>query len=145
MASNEKKLDEVDATTKLENGSEPTSDLSPDDKNTDLHRGLKARHITLIAIGGAIGTFFASALSRYCPPDTVRYWPDHWHWQDARDRRARLSVDSVLLRRSHRRFCHVRPGRNGRLDASRRRFCRLCHTLLRSRSANGAPSSKSNF
>ena len=25
--------------------------------NTHLHRGLKARHITMIAIGGAIGVF----------------------------------------------------------------------------------------
>jgi amino acid transporter len=29
---------------------------APPAENTELHRGLKARHITMIAIGGAIGT-----------------------------------------------------------------------------------------
>lgn len=47
------------------------------DPQTSLHRGLKARHISMIAIGGAIGTgcmnlpssspFFASAHSKPAP------------------------------------------------------------------------------
>lgn len=35
---------------------EPRSELVEIDDAHDLHRGLKARHITMIAIGGAIGT-----------------------------------------------------------------------------------------
>lgn len=35
---------------------EPSSEHIPIDDAHDLHRGLKARHITMIAIGGAIGT-----------------------------------------------------------------------------------------
>ena len=37
---------------------QPTGDYhsTPEAASTRLHRGLKARHITMIAIGGAIGT-----------------------------------------------------------------------------------------
>lgn len=35
---------------------EPRSEEFMDDDAHNLHRGLKARHITMIAIGGAIGT-----------------------------------------------------------------------------------------
>lgn len=34
---------------------EPVTEL-PNEGEMELHRGLKARHITMIAIGGAIGT-----------------------------------------------------------------------------------------
>lgn len=41
-------------------GKIPRSELTSEDNGAgghhDLHRGLKARHITMIAIGGAIGT-----------------------------------------------------------------------------------------
>lgn len=41
-------------------GKIPRSELTSEDHgaggHNDLHRGLKARHITMIAIGGAIGT-----------------------------------------------------------------------------------------
>ena len=41
-------------------GKIPRSELTSEDNgaggHNDLHRGLKARHITMIAIGGAIGT-----------------------------------------------------------------------------------------
>lgn len=36
--------------------SEPSSEIVEAVDGEDLHRGLKARHITMIAIGGAIGT-----------------------------------------------------------------------------------------
>lgn len=35
---------------------EPRSEMVEVEEDQDLHRGLKARHITMIAIGGAIGT-----------------------------------------------------------------------------------------
>lgn len=35
---------------------EPSSEIVEVEDGHDLHRGLKARHITMIAIGGAIGT-----------------------------------------------------------------------------------------
>lgn len=35
---------------------EPSSEMVEVEGADDLHRGLKARHITMIAIGGAVGT-----------------------------------------------------------------------------------------
>lgn len=56
-------LEESPLPTKIEHGDVQTTETTEvgaqnqqRDKHTSLHRGLKARHITMIAIGGAIGT-----------------------------------------------------------------------------------------
>ena len=47
--------DGYDSSRDIVSGSS-SDDVLPNDNAHNLHRGLKARHISMIAIGGAIGT-----------------------------------------------------------------------------------------
>lgn len=122
-------------------------------KHGSLHRGLKSRHITMIAIGGAIGTGLiigtGSALARAgcvillcfslpsricgrCTPRDQR--PCMMQPADpASYPQTWLHLHLLHRRRPARLGCHVRPRRNGRLAPHVLGLHRLRLTLLRPR------------
>jgi amino acid permease len=51
-----KHMTEVDETQKADRSSVLDEKAGPEEEGQGLHRGLQARHITMIAIGGAIGS-----------------------------------------------------------------------------------------
>jgi amino acid permease len=71
---------EVDETQKVDRSSVLDEKGVQTEEGPGLHRGLQARHITMIAIGGAIGSFSFSGVA---VADIPRYWIDHRNWCDS--------------------------------------------------------------
>jgi len=87
---------------------------------TRLHRGLKARHITMIAIGGAIGEYELEKKKSWqdVGVTTDRYWSDHWNWLSFGASWTRLNLHLVHHRRIPCIPGHVCSRRNGNLAST---------------------------
>lgn len=96
-----------------------------------LQRGLKARHITMIAIGGAIGKsiHLLDHLAASNMPSS-RYWSDHWHWICSGSRRPWFHLHFLHRRRLPGLSRHVCSWRNGRMASYGLRLHWLCCPFL---------------
>jgi len=89
----------------------------PDDPKESLHRGLEARQISMIAIGGyyesiCTVSLLTHSVSRWC----YRNWLDYWHRKCPCQGRTRIYHDCICLRRLSLLDCHDCNRRNGRVD-----------------------------
>ena len=107
------------------------NDQPSDSSTTHLHRGLRARQVTMIALGGALGsglligtgvstTFLTMTVSSTVLTSQVC---------------SRDSWTSVHLHLLHHPWLHrldrpVRPGRDGRMASTRIRLYGLCSSFL---------------
>jgi amino acid permease len=65
---------EVDETRKVDRSSVLDEKAGQAEEGQGLHRGLQARHITMIAIGGAIGAYEACGVA---VANGLRHWSHH--------------------------------------------------------------------
>jgi amino acid permease len=150
---------EVDETQKVDRSSVLDEKVGRVEEGQGLHRGLQARHITMIAIGGAIGAYEAGGVA---VANGLRHWSHRRNGCNSckgRVCRCRqkaevltsLSPGSLLIAylfvgiihiavplsstyefRFYRVHGHVCAWRNGNVVTSWRRFCRIRFSLCRS-------------
>ena len=101
-----------------------------DSQEGTLHRGLKARQISMIAVRHPptqhLSRFpYLWFLARWCS----RHWLDHRLWYCTSPRWPTWYPLGLLICRCRVLPCHGRFGRNGRLPPSQERLRWLCHAL----------------
>lgn len=110
-------------------GSQDRVILDAEDHN-NLQRGLKARHMSMIAIGGAIGTGLIIGMSsRFINPNPLQTDNSSRNWCCPRCRRPRLDIYCLRCCWIFSFHHYVCSRRNVRLVTSSIKFLRICSSF----------------